>query len=160
MSPSLAPVASRPVPSPADAAPVAPATLAELLERAQALLVATGCPQTAANLAQPQRAAAVLLHYREVPPFDAGEEAAHAAVMAYAAAVTPGAEVQVSQTWAGGHTQHRSWLPGYRFVALDGAGHVMVTPLSGLLAGIPLRFSASDVRVGGKAWETDARGRS
>lgn len=157
MSPSLTPVASLPGPAAAEAPP---ATLAELLERAQTLLRATGLTQTAENLAEPQRADGVLLHFREIPPFDVAEEAAHAAVLAYAAAVTPGGEVQVSQTWAGGCTPHRSWLPGYRFVALDGAGHVMVTPLSGLLAGIPLRFSASNVRVGGRAWETDTRGLS
>ena len=158
MSPSLAPVATSPASTPAD--PVPPATLAELLERARTLLIATGLTQTAANLCEPQRAAGVLLHFREFPPFDVAEAAAHAAVIAYDAAVTQGAEVQVSQTWAGGRTPHRSWLPGYRFVALDGAGHVMVTPERGLLAGIPLRFSASDVRVGGKPWETDARGLS
>lgn len=157
MTASPAPVASLTPSTPSD-----PPTLADLRAAAVAALKASHFGLGAERVHEQYRAWAILCVYRDsTPPSDEIGRAAQASVQALWEATGEGTRVQVSEVWAGGRNSFRAWLPGYRFVAFETGGEtVLVTTAAGLAAGVPVRFRASDVRVGGKPYQTDTRVRS
>lgn len=157
MTASPVPVASLAPSTPAD-----PPTLADLRSAAVAALKESHFGLGAERVHETHRAWAILCVWRDsTPPSDEIGRAAQASVQALWEATGEGVRVQVSEVWAGGRNSFRAWLPGYRFVAFETSGEtVLVAAAAGFAAGVPVRFRASDVRFGGKAYQTDARGRS
>ncbi len=157
MTASPAPVASL-----ASSTPSNPPTLADLRSVAVAALKESYFGLGAERVHEQHRAWAILCVWRDsTPPSDEVGKAAQAAVQALWEATGEGVRVQVSEVWAGGRNSFRAWIPGYRFVAFDADGEtVLVAAVAGFAAGVPVRFRASDVRFGGKAYQTDARVRS